>query len=750
MPPPLLPAGAQILQGRYTVTTRGQIGHGEFGDVYEVQSPTGIKFAAKFLNLEGEKEAQARRELDVINSIRQEGGHPNLIRVEEVGEDYGYPVVVMELAQESLDDWNKRVRAEGVSEGERLRRLLFFLRQAADGLDFLGYYKFVHHDVKPANILLVGGNAKLTDFGLARPLSPPVTEKSIGWTPLYAAPEFLEGAGGSQPYTSDQYSLAVTYHLLRTGHLPFKKWKDADAVRKATTPELILAHVENDIDVSSLGTNEGVAVARALSKAPEKRYPSCREFAEAVAKGAEIDSWRPPVGKRTVIKPGVWAAGGLVVVLLAVLAGLLIPPLLGTEASPSSPTGLAREEEVVALRQLVNGQHQQLLTLGKQVDALKAGADYLKLFAAAREAAERREYTTARELLALTRPSDRGIEFAYLDRRLKECEANHDRDPKIMISAPTRQHDGGGKRIERVLFSPDGRHLVTLDGENSVAVRSIDFSTTLRLEKAHTQPIWDMCFNQTGTLFVTAGRDASGHAWKVGDREWKHLGTAFDMKTKGEEPEGGFSSVAFSPDGSVLAFGTQGGTVQMQAVKDDQFTTQVGYSHGPGTNPVLALALTDRETVISGTKNYVGSLAVRHFMFVDGRTKTGHEVSETVRHGVSGLTISADGRRLATWSGDNTVRIWSAKSLGTLREFEFENKWQRVLRAILISTAERLAVRFNDSVWLVDPATGVVLLHLAPPKWEDGVSGGGLSWDTVNRKLAIGYARSVLVWDFAD
>ena len=80
-----------------------------------------------------------------------------------------------------------------------------------------------HLDIKPANLFLVGRHIKVADFGLVNSLAElhggDNQNVDLGAiTPLYASPEcFL----GRISLFSDQYSLAITYHELLTGALPF-------------------------------------------------------------------------------------------------------------------------------------------------------------------------------------------------------------------------------------------------------------------------------------------------------------------------------------------------------------------------------------------------------------------------------------------------------------------------------------------------------------------------------------------------
>jgi formylglycine-generating enzyme required for sulfatase activity len=253
------------------------LGRGGFGEVWQAKGPGGFDVALKFLCL-GQHAGQVElRALELMKGIR----HGHLLPMFGAWERAGLLIVAMELADSTLLDRLRQAQAQG-HEGIPFAEMREYLRDAARGLDYLNEYRdpsgtaevvgIQHKDVKPQNLVLVGGTVKVADFGLARLLEHAVTTTSGGLTPAYAAPEFFRG---QVTRWSDQYSLAVTYCQLRGGRLPFA----------GSHAQMMAGHLMDPPDLSMLPAAERPAVARALAKEPAERWPSCRAFAEALHAG---------------------------------------------------------------------------------------------------------------------------------------------------------------------------------------------------------------------------------------------------------------------------------------------------------------------------------------------------------------------------------------------------------------------------------------------------------------------------------
>ena len=197
-------------------------------------------------------------------------------------------IVVMGLGDCTLYDRLKFVRQEagldpsdhdtpyGLDATETIR----YLRASASAIDLLNQEHQIYHcDIKPQNILLVGGEAQVCDFGLAKQMEGDMRQTQQAFaTPAYAPPEVLHGEGYSRQV--DQYSLAVTYYELRTGLLPFDI---------TTHASMLVAKSTGKLNLDALSPAERKVLQKALRRVPNERYKSCAEFINALAVAAGVD-----------------------------------------------------------------------------------------------------------------------------------------------------------------------------------------------------------------------------------------------------------------------------------------------------------------------------------------------------------------------------------------------------------------------------------------------------------------------------
>jgi eukaryotic-like serine/threonine-protein kinase len=247
-------------------TLREKIGSGGYGEVWSAEAPGGLKKAIKLI-YGFHDETRAQRELKALNRVKQVR-HPFLLSLERIDIVDGRLVVVTELAEQSLKDRFRECLQNG-EVGIPRDELVAYLCDAAEAIDFLyESHSLLHLDIKPENLLLMGGHVKLADFGLVKDMLETSVSLMGGMTPTYAAPEVFDGRPTSQ---SDQYSLAIVFQEMLTGKRPFS----------GTTPaKLALEHLHEPPDLSQLSPGDQEALRRGLAKSPATRFPNCRAFME--------------------------------------------------------------------------------------------------------------------------------------------------------------------------------------------------------------------------------------------------------------------------------------------------------------------------------------------------------------------------------------------------------------------------------------------------------------------------------------
>jgi serine/threonine-protein kinase len=257
---------------------RQRLGRGGFGEVWRAESRGGFAVALKLVASDRLRAWREEvRALDVIKAVR----HPNLITVFDAVQAEDFLAVIMELADRSLWERFQEALRQGLP-GIPGEELLDYLEQAARGIDYLnepragpgqGPLGIQHRDIKPQNLLLMGGGLKVADFGLARALEHSLTYDSGALTAAYAAPEQFHNQVTTR---TDQYSLAVTYCQLRGGRLPFG----------GSALEIARAQANDEPDLNMLPPEERPPVKRALAREPRERWDNCRAFVRALRSAA--------------------------------------------------------------------------------------------------------------------------------------------------------------------------------------------------------------------------------------------------------------------------------------------------------------------------------------------------------------------------------------------------------------------------------------------------------------------------------
>src|SRR5215510_4143700 len=320
------------------------IGRGGMGDVYEAerdddqfQQQVAIKIIKRGMDTDFVRD-RFLRERQILASL----DHPHIARLFDGGatED-GRPYFVMEfVAGEPITAY---CRSHQLSVNEKLK----LFRKVCSAVQHAHQRLVIHRDLKPSNILIThpadlkadvkDGEPKLLDFGIAKLLSPDVSEADTRtetalrmMTPEYASPE--QARGQAVATTTDVYSLGVVLYELLTERRPheFRTYAPAEIERAicetmVEEPSKVVGQMTgapSRLARQLVGDLDNI-VMMAMRKEPERRYQSVEQFSEDIRRyleGMPVVARKDTFGYRTGKFVRRHKAGVAVLALLAILA----------------------------------------------------------------------------------------------------------------------------------------------------------------------------------------------------------------------------------------------------------------------------------------------------------------------------------------------------------------------------------------------------------------------------------------------
>ncbi|MDZ7953824.1 serine/threonine-protein kinase [Nostoc sp. DedQUE09] len=460
----------------------------------------------------------------------------------------------------------------------------------------------IHRDIKPQNIIRRSpitkkGNFVIVDFTTAKivtEIDRLTFETSIG-SPEYAAPEQTKGKA---VFASDLYSLGITCIYLLTQIPPFDLY---DIANDCWVWQQYLTTKVSDVwrqDSKSLRLAQ--ILDKLLQNVVNRRFQSADEVMQAMGMECKTQNFKLP-------NPP-WRC---------------LHTLTGHSGTLSSVNALAISPDGYTLASASDDKNIKLWDLNtKKVLASLSGHS---------QAVKSVSFSPDGKILA-TASNDKTIKLWQVETLEEICT--------IL---------GHAQAVKSVAFSPDGQILASGSWDKTIKLWDVNTGKEICTLAGHQLKVNSVAFSPQGQLLASASYDRTIRLWQIeGSQREIQNRPCYSLLSTLSGHAWAVLTVAFSPDGQILATGSDDNTIKLWEVNTGQLIcTLVGHSWS-----VVAVAFTaDGETLLSASCDKTVKL---------WRVSTAEEIVTLSGHvdSVSAVALSKVTQLIASGSRDKTIKLW--------------------------------------------------------------------------------------------
>ncbi|MEH1860309.1 MAG: serine/threonine-protein kinase [Nostoc sp.] len=470
---------------------------------------------------------------------------------------------------------------------------------------FISDRNIIHRDIKPQNIIRRSpitkkGDFVIVDFSTAKiftEIDRLTFETSIG-SPEYAAPEQTKGKA---VFASDLYSLGVTCIYLLTQISPFDLF---DIANDCWVWQQYLTTKVSDVwrqDSKSLRLEQ--ILDKLLQNSVNRRFQSADKVMQAMGMESKTQNLKLPNPPWRCLDTLTEHSG-----TLSSVNALAISPDGYTLASGS-------DDKNIKLWDL--NTQKVLASLSGHSHAVKSVA---------------------------FSPDGKILATASDDKTIKLWEVETLKEICILL--------GHSHAVKSVAFSPDGQILASGSWDKTVKLWDVNTGTEICTITGHQLQVNSVAFSPQGQLLASASYDRTIRLWQIpvlegSQREFQNR-PCYSLLSTLSGHAWAVLTVAFSPNGKILATGSDDNTIKLWEVNTGQLIcTFVGHSWS-----VVAVAFSaDGETLLSASCDKTVKL---------WRVSTAEEIATLSGHvdSVSAVAVSKVTQLIASGSRDKTIKLW--------------------------------------------------------------------------------------------